>query len=239
MVAVLMLQSAVSVWAQQPDEIHYFHYGEMPPGAIGQQQLRRGGPLPGYFQPVEISAPKGIKISLASNGSFETLHNAPRTAAFLIGQVYRFKVAHIHLHPGVEIFPTIEIIDRLYPPLGQEFQFPIPIQITENDLIDAIHGRMVTRIIYIEDPRRAIPIPQEGNTQLAFDVAEGQDPLRVADSLGRPMAILRIGARVPGPNGPSKRFLYGSPPWLDQFEKIPPGKPGTKVRRLNEVNRGT
>ncbi|MEK6250038.1 MAG: hypothetical protein N2C12_17775 [Planctomycetales bacterium] len=233
--AVWMFLGVVSVWAQQPDEIHYFHSGGMPPGAIGQQQLRRGGPLPGYFQPVEISAPEGVKISLAKQGSFETLQNAPRKAAFLIGQVYRFKVAHIQLQPGIEIFPTIEIIDRLYPPLGQEFRFPIPVQLTENDLDDAIQGRMVTRIVYVEDPHRALPIAQEGNILLAFDVAEGNDPLKVADSLGRPVAILRIGARIPGPQGPNQRFLYGSPPWLDQFERIPPGIPQTNARQLNGI----
>ncbi len=42
----------------------------MPPGAIGSRQLQRGGPLPGFFQPVEIKAPAGALISLASGDQF-------------------------------------------------------------------------------------------------------------------------------------------------------------------------
>ena len=42
-----------------PPPVHYLSEGVMPPGAIGSQQLLRGGPLPGYFQPVEIIAATG------------------------------------------------------------------------------------------------------------------------------------------------------------------------------------
>ena len=221
-VAVLVCMTVtVSLTAQEPS-VHYRHYGDMPPGAIGQQQLMRGGPLPGYYQPVKISVPDGVKISLVTAGNFGAPQNGPRQAAFLIGQVYRLKTTHIPLHAGVEVFPTIELIDRLYPPLGQEFQFPVPIQISMNDLIQAANGKMITRVVYVEDPLQALPIAEENNQQLGFDVAESDDPLLVADSLGRPIAILRMGARIPGPDGPDQRFLYGSPPWMPPRQIVAP-----------------
>ena len=34
--------------------IHYFQRADMPPGSVGSAQLKRGGPLPGYFQAVEL-----------------------------------------------------------------------------------------------------------------------------------------------------------------------------------------
>jgi len=40
------------------------------------------------------------------------------------------------------------------------------------------------------------------------------DPLEVADRLGRPVAIVRLGGRLPDAMGPDQRFLYGSPPVL-------------------------
>ena len=39
-------------------------------------------------------------------------------AGMLIGQVYRLRVTNIPHQPGVEVFPTIQVIDRLYPPLS-------------------------------------------------------------------------------------------------------------------------
>src|SRR6188474_316753 len=113
--AVLIgLGLAASLSAAPPD-VHYWHAGRTPPGAIGSQQLLRGGPLPGYFQPVEILAPQGVLISTAAEGSFNQGQPGPLTVGMLIGSVYRLRVARIPTEPGAEVFPTIEVIDRLYP----------------------------------------------------------------------------------------------------------------------------
>ena len=77
--------------AQEP-AVHYWHAGVMPPGAIGSRQLQRGGPLPGYFQPVEIKAPPGVSISLAVMNQFVPTQPAPRRVGLLIGSVYRLRV---------------------------------------------------------------------------------------------------------------------------------------------------
>jgi len=69
--AALALVGWVGTAAAQRSGIHYRQRSDMPPGAIGQSQLQRGGPLPGYIQPVEISAPDGADISLAVDGNFE------------------------------------------------------------------------------------------------------------------------------------------------------------------------
>ena len=63
-----VLAAALAVAEEPP--VHYLHAGAMPPGAIGGQQLMRGGPLPGYFQPVEIMAPEGAMVSLAAGADF-------------------------------------------------------------------------------------------------------------------------------------------------------------------------
>ena len=55
----------------QAQQVHYRHRGDMPPGAIGQWQLQRGGPLPGYFQPTEVIVPQGSKLSLAVGLQFD------------------------------------------------------------------------------------------------------------------------------------------------------------------------
>jgi len=68
--------------------------------------------------------------------------------------------------------------------------------LAENDLELALAGKFVTRVIYIEDPRNALPVAQEPGKQEWFDARPGEDPLQVADVLGRPVAIVRIGGRT-------------------------------------------
>jgi hypothetical protein len=208
------LGTAAMLSAQQPG-VHYLHQGIMPPGAIGSRQLQRGGPLPGYFQPVEIKLPPGALVSLAVGGEFEQLRPGPRKAGMLIGAVYRVRVTNIRLAEGAEVFPTVEVIDRMYPPSGQERRFAIPIDISEEDLKLALAGKFVTRVIYLEDPRQALPARDNPQAQNWFEAAPGQDPLAVADGLGRPVAILRLGARLPDPGDDPQIFFFGSPPFAD------------------------
>ena len=170
--------------------------------------------MPGFFQPVEIKAPPGALISLATADQFDLARPGPRKAGFLIGAVYRLRVTNIRLAEGLEVFPTIEVIDRLYAPCGQECHFAIPVELTEEDLKLAGDGKFVTRIIYVEDPHNALPARDNPQGQNWFEVAPGQDPLAVADGLGRPVAILRLGARLPD-QGMDPTFFFGSPPFID------------------------
>jgi hypothetical protein len=103
----------------------------------------------------------------------------------------------------------------MYAPRGREHRFPIPIVLEEQDLIRALDGGMVTRVIYLEDAEVASPIADEPGSQRVTDVSASDNALQVADQLGRPMAILRIGSRVPADlQGDLSGFLYNSPPWM-------------------------
>jgi hypothetical protein len=191
---------------------HYLNKADMPPGVIGLRQLQRGGPLPGYFQPVEVSAPDGTLLSISTAGGFSEAKRDKLLAGMLIGHVYRLKVSNIPLHEGHELFPTIEVIDRLHPPPGQAARFPIPIVLTQEELQFALDGRYVLRVIYLENPRNPLLIREIPGEQPFFEIAPGQDAMQTADRLGRPMAILRMGSRVPLPEEDQSHFLYQHPP---------------------------
>lgn len=208
---------ASSASAQTPGPgRHYLHHGQMPPGMIGQGQLQRGGPVAGYFQPVEVRGPAGVLVATAVENNFGPARATPYCAGLLIGQVYRLRVTNIPGYDGAELFPTIELIDRLYPPAGQERQFPIVVELIQDDLEQALSGKFVTRVVYLEDPRNALPARSDGKPQSWFDVGPGKDPLLTADMLGRPVAIVRLGARLPGDVGrEDDRFFYGCPPLVE------------------------
>ena len=222
--------SASVARAQARNSIHYFQSSRHPAGSVGQGQLLRGGPLAGYFQPVEIHAPPGAQISLVEHGTFAPPEAQPVKVGMLIGQVYRLRVTNIPARTGEEVYPTIEIINRLYPPPGQALRFPIPIVLTTRELHMALEGSYVTRVIYLEDPDKALPLAETNREQRYFELHSKEDPLQVADQMGKPMAILRIGSRVPDLDGPSGRFVYRTPPFqrypeIHGLEEVPPVAP--------------
>jgi hypothetical protein len=200
--------------AQEPPR-HFLHAGVLAPGATAATKLMRGGPIPGYFQPVEITGPKGAMVSFVGEGQFLPPTAMPSKSAMLIGPVYRMRITGIPLHEGEEVYPSIEVVDRLYPPVGEELKFPIPIELTQEDLELALAGKFITRVVYLEDPRAAYPRKEDPKRQYTTEVTQREDPLVTADHMGRPMAIVRIGGRTPADaSNPGADFLYNCPPLL-------------------------
>lgn len=210
--AVLVGLTSSLTAAAEDQPVHWLNAGAMPPGAIGSQRLERGGPLSGYFQPVRIRAPKGARIALAMEGGFSDVATSEALVGLQIGPVYRLRVTNFAEGDTAEIFPTIEMIDRLYPPPGLALKFPAPIELTQEELALAERGAFVTRVIYVEDPKQALPIARRaGEEQPWYEAPPGEDPLVTADRNGRPIAILRIGSRRPDANS-ANGFVATAPP---------------------------
>lgn len=188
--------------AQGPNQpTHWLHAGVMPPGAIGSQRLLRGGPLSGYVQPVKVYGSQRVAISAATGSGYAQSQQGSLLVGLQVGGVYSFAMTGVPNHPEAQVYATVEVIDRLYPPCGKELKFPIPVQLTDDELKLAATGAFVTRVIYVEDPRQALPIEEKDFSkdggQQWFEARTGEDPLVTADMLGRPVAILRIGSRRP------------------------------------------
>jgi hypothetical protein len=188
---------------------------DMPPGVIGSVQLQHKPQLRGVWQAIEIKAPKGVQVNFAEGGQFAPDIPTPARVAVLVGPVYRVRLTGIPGDEDLELFPTIEVIDRTCPPAEREHRFPIPIEIDEQDLADAAKGELVVRVVYVEDNEIAEPVDTSKLPQRVLDVRPDQNALRTADSLGRPVAILRMGSRVPNITEGQDwaEFLYGGPPW--------------------------
>ncbi len=206
--AVAWIAGPLVASAQQPAH-RLYRMDSSPPGAIAQQQMARPD-LRGYVQPVELRGPEGSLVSVALGEAFSPPQRDTIKAGLTLGGVYRFKIGAVPRLEEVEVFPTVELMDRLHPPPGLETRFPVPVQVTREEIEAAAAGRLVTRIIYVEDPRNAIPVRQNRADQPYIEVRGFEDPLQVADRLGRPIAILRMGSRVPDMNE-MRRFAMSAP----------------------------
>lgn len=223
---VLSLISA-DVWAQLPtglpapggnaSNIHRIYTADSPPGVVGAARAQSAGAIAGYFQPVVFQGPGSTAFSLAIDGAFQPPNapDEPLHAGLLVGGVYRFRITSIPGFEGEELFPTLELIDRTYPPHHLAVRHPIPIELELDDMRDALAGQLVTRVIYLEDRSSALPIEKLPETPMTLDIPAYQDPLEVADTLGRPVAILRIGSVFP-PTHDSlmPQFFFGFPAWV-------------------------
>lgn len=195
------------------------------PGAVGQAQLLRSRDFQGYFQPVALIVPDGARVAVAQPGAFSKPVRDRLTVGLQIGPVYRFQVSSIRLNEGREVYPSVEVINRLHPPRGHELRFPIPVEITSEELDLALKGAFITRVIYLETPDLASPLEKIPGAPEMTQIGGKDDPLEVADRLGRPMAILRIGSRTPDVDT-SGRFTFHTPALLHYGDEAPaPARP--------------
>jgi len=145
---------------------------------------------------VEIAEQRGDVTFFAGPDNRPTSLPAPALVALNVGSLYRLKISNLADYPGVELYPTVELIDRLHPPRGRELEFAVPIVLTAEEIDSALEGRMVTKVIYLEQPDRAAPI-RNSTAARTYKVQPRDNALAIADEAGRPMVIVRLGGRVP------------------------------------------
>jgi hypothetical protein len=194
--------------AARQSEYYQPLHQNLPAGVAGYWAGALGKASPPYFQPVKVQLPTEGNVTVYHGPTFTPRGLASgRPFAFLVGHVYRIRIAGMPEYPGVELYPTVELLDRLHPPPGQELEFPIPLQFTEREIEAALDGRLVTKVVFLEQPQLAPPRDE------VFPIPTPELPsfvniLQEADRVGRPMAILRLGSRVPWAGGADAGF-YG------------------------------
>lgn len=209
LVAAATLIGPATATAQSPTRARYFPLDQTTaPGVAGQWSTagRRGQPCALQLIRVELPGEGGRVGFYTQPEGGEVQLEAPAAAAMQVGSVYRLKISDMPERPGVELYPTVELLDRLHPPRGREAEFPVPISFTEQEIRYAIQGRLVTKVIYLEQPDRAAAVRNTAAARTRI-ADPRENVLAAADEAGRPMAIVRLGGRVPDPNVPEPGFF--------------------------------
>ncbi|MEZ6093901.1 MAG: hypothetical protein R3C03_06635 [Pirellulaceae bacterium] len=209
---VLCALPLASVFAQPSGNRHYFHGSNAAPGELAFQALLANPQWQQKVQPVKLVVPERAMVSIWNNGAFEDSTYQNPTVGLTIGPVYRFQVSALDQAQQITIYPTIELINQLNPPTGMESRFPIKVVLTEADLRAASSGRLIVKVVYLENPDTAMPYRQTADDQPFIYISETEDALRTAERLGRPMAVVRLGSRVPNADEMNAAYQFSGIP---------------------------
>lgn len=195
--------------AQAPSSNRHFPVDVRRPGMAAQWNLAIDPTRQGQTQVCEVALPSGGTAELYQPSGLVSPLTGANRALLQVGGIYRFKVSGLPQLPGIEVYPTVELIDHLHAPPGTEQDFPVPLEITAADVQAASQNRLVTKVVYLEQPDLALPLPQE-NGLLTSDFSASANLMQVADERGRPVAIIRIGGRTPDAQNPDPSFFSTS-----------------------------
>lgn len=192
-------------------------HARMPAGKAARWTTAKGRGLPPILQPTQVLLPGGGDVGIFQAGQAQPLSMPSGGLVGLhVGHVYRLKLSNMPAFPGVELYPTVEVLDRLHPPEGKSLEFPVPIQLTEKEIQSVVAGGMLRKVIYLEQPQLASPRP-EPDVLPTMKRPTATNILAEADMFGRTLAIVRIGTRVPSPI--TGAAFYGTGGFAKVFEK--------------------
>ncbi len=160
-------------------------------------------PLPGAVNGtapllyVRFLGPQGMEVEFYRGDAEETRSfPTPVMVGMRPGYMYRVELARLPNHPGVSLFPSLEVIGSLrLPPRISARNFPAPVVVTEEDIEMALAGGMVTKVVYLEHPDKSVPGLGDADNPAETLMPATSDLLREARDIGRPVLVLRLGGR--------------------------------------------
>ncbi|HEY8506675.1 MAG TPA: hypothetical protein VIL46_18980, partial [Gemmataceae bacterium] len=175
---------------------------------------------------VKVLAPEGARVTFHPGSPLERGFDAPVTVALRPGYRYRLRLDEPAAADGRAFFPTLEVRGSLHPPPGMNIaDYPVPVVITAEDLRRARAGGMVSKVLYLEDPRQAVPLPTEADDPIEFPANSEGEAVHEARLRGRLVLIFRVGEKEYTPEELAPKAIDGTILFPGEPALAPPAAP--------------
>jgi len=182
--------------------------GMGPPGAVAA--LGALMPSPSGERPVLLPSaplvaakfitPEGVRVTAFPGTNLARSYNAPTVMGLRPGYVYRFELTNLPYQPGTALYPEVEVRGVLVPrPDMKYMDYPLPLVFTLGDIERVLSGALLTKVVYLEDPEKAIPAEVQPDQPIEMPDETERAAIKSALENGRLMAIVRLGNRKPTP----------------------------------------
>jgi len=203
-----------------------------PPGAVAAVGALTGG-MPSRFAParteVRFVGPSGMKISWYTGdprgrGGFSmTGIEAPGRYNFTQASIYRLKLSNIPGRPGLELYPTLEVVPVNNKTATFLAHSAVPVNFTEEDFEQVTAGNYVIKVVYLPDPQNQDLAAVGADEVVSTRLEPGADPIAEACKRGSILLVIRMGnIDLEAPNTPA----MDAPSGYQQQGTLPPQMPG-------------
>jgi uncharacterized repeat protein (TIGR01451 family) len=173
----------------------------LPPAYFAVQEPGTGAPIPAPLVAAKFVTAKDVRATAYPGSPISRMYSASSVVGLRPGYAYRFELSNLPYHPGVSIYPEVEVRGVLVPRPGMRYMdYPLPITLSEFDIEKVLKGVVITKVIFLEDPDKALPA--EVGRDSPVEMPDGSEDAAVKAALanGRLMAIVRVGNLKPTPD---------------------------------------
>jgi uncharacterized repeat protein (TIGR01451 family) len=123
-------------------------------------------------------------------------HETPVAVGLRPGYSYRVQLGNLPKHADSALWPTVQVCGTLtLPPKATADAYPVNVTLTEADIDQALAGSVVTKVFFVENVEKAAPQATAPDQLLEYNVPSERDPFQEALTLGRPVLVVRFGAK--------------------------------------------
>jgi hypothetical protein len=217
------------------------------PGAVAAVGALTGpgaSPFPVQRTEVRFVGPAGMKISWYAPtpdgraGFGPQYLEAPARYNFLQASIYRLKLSDIPNRPGVELYPTLEVVPAKAKTATFLAHSAVPVVFTEEDFEQVAAGNFVVKVIYLPDPQFQDLAATGPDEVVSSRLEPGVDPICEAQRRGSILLVVRLGnIDLEAPNTPAMDTpnpFHARAPQMPQMpmQGLPPGVPPGLASRM-------
>jgi len=190
-----------------------FQPGMGAPGAVAAVGTLAGGapaPYPVQRTEVRFTGPNGMRVAWYAPtpdgrpGFGPTYLEAPGRYNFLQAAIYRLKLSDIPNRPGVELYPTLEVVPANAKTATFLAHSAVPVTFTEEDFNQVAAGNYLVKVIYLPDPQFQDLAVTGTDEVISSRLQPGVDPIAEAHRRGCILAVVRLGnIDLEAPNTPA------------------------------------
>ena len=189
-----------------------------------------GGPrFPTRRTEVRFVGPAGMKISWPGSGPNNSIE-APGRYNFIQGAMYRLKLSDLTGRPGVDLYPTLEVLPANLRTDAYIAHSAVPLYFTDEDFEQVMNGNFLVKVIYLPNPQYADVAMTGGPEEVVSTRLEpGVDPIAEACKRGSILLIVRMGnidleaPNTPAMNAPGPMGAAGPMPGAPMMAGAPMG----------------
>src|SRR5262249_8030024 len=119
---------------------------------------------------------------------------SPATYNFAQGAIYRLKLSDIPDYPGVDLYPSLEVVPSGHRALTFLAHSSVPVSFSPDDFRMVASGNYVVKVIYLPDPQfQDIAVGGGLGELISTQLEPGVDPIAEACKRGSILLIVRLG----------------------------------------------
>jgi hypothetical protein len=200
-----------------------------PPGAVAAVGALTGPsahPFPTKRTEVRFVGPEKMQVSW--NGTTpdgrpaQGYVTAPGRYNFVQGALYRLKLSNIPSLPGVELYPTLEVVPANARTEAFLAHSAVPVVFTNEDFEQVQAGNYLVKVIYLPNPQYQELAAVGPEEIISSRLEPGADPIAVARQRGSILLVVRLGninlelpnsppMQAPSPFGPTRCMVPSMP----------------------------